>query len=407
MMKEEASKRILSSLPVQRATVKDVARHAGVSVGTASQTFNKPEAVSEEAKRAVLQAAAALNYRPNSVARSLVARRHQPAAVSRTDMPRLITVGYLSIDFVVAVDRYPEPGARLTSRFIEKMIGGPAANVASYAASLGKPLSVRTEIITRLGDDQDSIWAAEELARCGVDASGAEVTAGERLSRCIVLVDGSGERTIVNEPLLVPLDLVTRHLAEHSPTGGRSCIHFDGFHLKAAESAEGPLHKQGHLLSFHAAGLDPLTQTAARASEWLEMFDLMFLDRATMERIAASDTGGELMQHPERLFARVRRPRCKAILLTKGSEGAVLLQPDEPPISVPAPSVDVVDVTGAGDAFTGIFLGSFLARDNLVEALQDAVAGASLSVTAYGAQGRLVTATDLASASGEALIEAC
>ena len=405
-MEDEARRCTPSGRPLQRATVKDVARRAGVSVGTVSQAFNKPETVSKEAKESVIQAAADLNYRPNSVARSLVARRYQPTAVQRGDMPRLVTVGYLSIDFIVAVDRYPAQGARVTSRFIEKMIGGPAANVASFAASLGEPLAVRTEIITRLGDDQDSIWAAEELARRGVDASGAEVTPGERLSRCIVLVDGLGERTIVNEPLLVPLELVTRHLAEQGRPKGLSCIHFDGFHLTAAESAQEPLHAQGHLLSFHAAGLDPLSQTAARVAEWLEMFDLMFLDRSAMERIVTSDPTAELLHHPERLFARARHPRCKAIVLTRGAEGAVLLRPDAPPLAVPAPQVQVVDVTGAGDAFTGIFLGFFLARGDLALALKHAVAGASLSVTAYGAQGRLVTAIDLAATPDRPVIEA-
>ena len=400
-----ARMRTTSGLPLQRATIKDVARRAGVSIGTVSQAFNKPETVSKEAREAVILAAGELKYRPNSVARSLVARRHQAASVLRGDMPRLVTVGYLSIDFIVAVDGFPAPGGRVTSRFIDKMIGGPAANVASYAASLGEPLAVRTEIITRLGDDQDSIWAAEELARRGVDASGAEVTPGERVSRCIVLVDAKGERTIVNEPLQVPLELVTRHLAEQGRPKGLSCIHFDGFHLAAAESAEGPLHAEGHLLSFHAAGLDPLSQTALRAAEWLEMFDMMFLDRSAMDRIAASDPTGELLHHPERLFARANRPRCKAIMLTRGVDGAVLLRPSAPPLAMPAPKVRVTDVTGAGDAFTGIFLGSFLARGDLDLALKNAVTGASLSVTAYGAQGRLVTSTDLSVSTDEALIE--
>lgn len=381
---------------VQRATVKDVARRAGVSVGTVSQAFNKPHSVSEEARQAVLEAAADLDYRPNPLARTLVARRRQLASPLPSDAPRLVTVGYVSIDFVVSVDDYPASGQRVTSRFIDKMIGGPAANVAAFAAGLGSPLAVRTEIITRLGADQDSLWAIEELARRGVDASGAQAMAGERLSRCIVLVDGTGERTIVNEPLQVPLELVARHLGEPGEPSQRSCIHFDGFHLATAEKAQAALHEQGHLLSFHAAGLDPASQTADRAVDWLGMFDLMFLDRPAMERIAASDSKGELIDHPERLFARACEPRCQAILVTRGQEGAILLRPGAAPLRMAAPCVEVIDATGAGDAFTGIFLGSYLSQGDLTVALDHAVRGASLSITAYGAQGRIATAAELA-----------
>lgn len=389
-----------SGPPVQRATVRDVARRAGVSVGTASNALNKPGSVSEEALRAVLQAVADLNYRPNPLARSLIARRHQTPSVTKTDAPRLVTVGYLSIDFIVAVDRFPSPGERVTSRFIDKMIGGPAANVAAYAAGLGPPFAIRAEIVTRLGDDQDSIWAAEELSCRGVDASGAHATPGERLSRCIVLVDGSGERTIMNEPLHVPLELVTRHLAEHAGAI-RSCVHFDGFHLAAAEKACEILHGEGQLMSFHAAGLEAQSQKVERALDWLGMFDIVFLDRSAMERIVASDPHGELARQPERLFARASKARCRAILLTRGHEGAVLLRPDEPPLHVPADPVEVVDATGAGDAFTGVFLASFLSQGDLVLALRHAVAGASLSVTAFGAQGRIVTAADLGQINAE------
>lgn len=382
----------------RRATVKDVARRAGVSVGTASLALNKPAMVSEAARQAVLKAAGELGYRPNLLAQSLVAQRRPTEGAPDPGGPRLVAVGYVSIDFVVAVDPFPAPGQRVTSRFIDKMIGGPAANVAAFAAALGGPLGLRTEIITRLGDDADSLWAIEELARRKVDASGAQAVPGERLSRCIVLVDGSGERTIVNEPLQVPLELVVQHLLERPRVPGRSCIHFDGFHLATAERAADRLREHGHLLSLHAAGLEPSSQTLERATAWLETFDLLFLDRATMARIAASDPKGELERHPERIFRHVEAPRCQGVLLTREAEGATLLRPHDPPLSVPAPVVEVVDATGAGDAFTGIFLGSFLAAGDPVRALEHAVRGASLSLTAYGAQGRLVRAEDLVAA---------
>ncbi len=56
-------------------TIKDVARRAGVSVATVSRALNRSGPVREETRRRIEQVAQALNYAPNSAARSLISRR--------------------------------------------------------------------------------------------------------------------------------------------------------------------------------------------------------------------------------------------------------------------------------------------------------------------------------------------
>jgi LacI family transcriptional regulator len=53
------------------ARIKDVAAHAGVSVATVSRVLNSNPSVTEETRERVYAAMAALNYRPNALARSL------------------------------------------------------------------------------------------------------------------------------------------------------------------------------------------------------------------------------------------------------------------------------------------------------------------------------------------------
>ena len=60
---------------VKRATIRDVAQLASVSVGTVSHVLNESKGVSDGARRAVHDAVKSLDYRPNSLARSLIARR--------------------------------------------------------------------------------------------------------------------------------------------------------------------------------------------------------------------------------------------------------------------------------------------------------------------------------------------
>lgn len=377
--------------PGRRATIRDVAQLAGVSVGTVSHVLNDSKSVSEQARGAVLDAVAALDYRPNSLARSLIARRPRSGAEPKPDRPRLISVGYISIDYMVRIDRVPHSGERTTSRSIEKMLGGPAANVAAFAAGLGAPLDVGTELVTHLGNDADSLWALEDLARQGIDASGALQQPGDRLSRCIVLVEADGQRTIINEPFQVPLDFLVRHMGRRGPDAAPACVHFDGFHLATARQVRDELHAAGYLLSLHSAGLDAAPAPSCR--DLLETFDLLFLDRDSFARVTKGMAG--IAEAPERIFDVAPQNRCRALLLTRGADGAVLLRPGAAPVRCPAPRVDVRDATGAGDAFTGIFLASWLAGGDEEAALAHAVRGASLSLTALGAQGRLPTAEEL------------
>ena len=53
------------------ATIKDVAKLAGVSTSTVSHVLNRTRFVSDEKRELVEQAVEELNYRPSSIARSL------------------------------------------------------------------------------------------------------------------------------------------------------------------------------------------------------------------------------------------------------------------------------------------------------------------------------------------------
>lgn len=378
----------------RRATIRDVAQHAGVSVGTVSHVLNGSKSVSEATRDVVIRAIEELDYRPNSLARSLIARRPRTGNPPRQVRSRLVCVGYISIDYMVRIEGVPQPGDRSTSTSIEKMLGGPAANVAAFAATVGAPAGISVEMVTHLGDDADSLWALEELAARNIDASGALQQQGGRLSRCIVLVEATGQRTIINEPFHLPLEFLSRHLSHNEQREIPACVHFDGFHLAAAEQVRDELRDAGYLLSLHSAGLARERQTPEDGRLLLETFDLLCLDSGTFRQMfeLGPDMPVFRASHVLDLLPQVR---CRALTVTQGAGGATLFRPGKPPVSASAPVVNVVDATGAGDAFTGVFLASWLSGCDEERALEYAVAGASLSLTAIGAQGRLVSAEDL------------
>lgn len=68
------------------ATIKDVAKKAGVSISTVSRVINNSKPVSSEIKQKVLDAVNELGYKPNEIARTLVTKKSFLIGVIVTDI---------------------------------------------------------------------------------------------------------------------------------------------------------------------------------------------------------------------------------------------------------------------------------------------------------------------------------
>ncbi|MBV4418803.1 LacI family transcriptional regulator [Clostridium tyrobutyricum] len=68
------------------ASIKDVAKEAGVSIATVSRVLNDVDVVNEETKRKVLEAIDKLGYRPNIIARSLKTQRTKTIGIIIPDI---------------------------------------------------------------------------------------------------------------------------------------------------------------------------------------------------------------------------------------------------------------------------------------------------------------------------------
>ena len=81
-------------------TLRDVARLAGVSIGTASKAMNAGGRLSAETRAKVLRAAKALDYRPNDLAQSLHRARSMTVGILSTD-----SFGRFTFPIVEALER--------------------------------------------------------------------------------------------------------------------------------------------------------------------------------------------------------------------------------------------------------------------------------------------------------------
>jgi sugar/nucleoside kinase (ribokinase family) len=378
----------------KRPTISDVARVADVSIGTVSNAINSPEKVRPGTLARIEAAIARLNYRPSAVARFLPAAATVRRSADRLRLPRLISVGYISVDYVCRVSVLPHRDDRVTAEHIEKALGGPAANVAVAAAGVGSDFALDAELATAVGDDPDSDWALAELARRGVHALTIRRPFNNRLSRCVVIVEANGRRTIINEPFeLSEVDL-TAHLnvtAEDRPC----CLHIEGYHYERMMGSFGRFHDAGWKISLHTTGLPASSRTPEAFAGLVRAIDLVFVNDVALRDIFAMRTSIATMIDNLEVWLHGIAPRAD-VVLTLGDLGAVVFPSDDgPSIFVPALAVDVVDATGAGDTFAGVFLSFWMHGASLGEAARHAAIAASLTTTAEGAQGRISTLDDL------------
>ena len=379
----------------KRPTVSDVAREAGVSVGTVSHVLNESAGVRPLTRHKVEEAVRRLAYQPRPLFKSLTGGAHISDAKARRTLPRLVTVGYISVDYIARVRVLPHRDDRVTAEHIDKALGGPAANVAAAAAALGSGFALDVELATAIGGDPDSDWALVELARRGVRALPIRRPCHDRLSRCFVIVEKNGSRTIINEPFeLASSDLTTclKIVRESRPC----CLHVEGYHVQGMERSIAGFREAGWWVSLHTTGLPDVARNQEAFASLLANLDLVFINAETARDVLELRLGTAALIGAFADFLKGVGAYGE-VVLTLGADGAALFQAGSAtPTVVPALAVDVVDATGAGDAFVGAFLGFRLHGVQPITAARKAAIAGSLAITAEGAQGRLASAEEIA-----------
>ncbi|MBP1848459.1 ribokinase [Rhizobium petrolearium] len=376
-----------------RPTITDVARTAGVSVGTVSNFLNGTVPVKAETAEKIEATIQKLAYRPSVFARSLPMMSARKVAAAEGH-PRLLVVGHICVDYLCRVQVLPHRDDRVAARHIDKALGGPAANLAVAAAAVGAPYGLKIDLATAVGDDADSEWAMAELLAHGVNVLPIRRPGKNRLPRAMVIIEANGGRTIIHETFeLSEIDLTAN--MDIAPGPVRSCLHIEGFHYERMMPSIERFHEAGWNVSLHTAGLPEGSRNPEAFARLIGQVDLTFINDDTLREIFSIRTPlASMIEEAGRMIARVK-PRGD-VVLTLGEFGAVVFRKSGgPPIEVPALPVSRVDATGAGDAFAGIFLSLWLHGRPLVDAARYAAVGASLTTTAEGAQGRPASAQEL------------
>lgn len=282
----------------------------------------------------------------------------------------LVCLGNLVVDDVVFLDgttRMGEPGG------------------AMLYAALGAVLwETGVAVVAPLGDDYPA-RALHALEHRGVDLAGLRPLGRPGL-RTWLLYEPAARRIVHR--------LGAANHVEASPAPGDVAGRYAGaraFHLSPAPLlCQQPLlealtPRAGALLSLDPH--DPVREDSlGRWREALALADVFFVSEEELQLDGAADD-------PRGALARLAGGRLRYALLKRGAAGGLLYDVRTRETRAwAARAAQVVDPTGAGDAFAGGFLAGLLAGEDVAGALERGVVSASFALEAWGAAG-LIAAT--------------
>lgn len=285
----------------------------------------------------------------------------------------ITVVGSANVDLIASVPVLPAPGETVLGTTLLRAPGGKGANQAVAAVRAGSDVS----FVGRVGNDEYGKALLQALGSVGVRTQQVQVDRDHPTGIALITVDAAGENQIVVIPganaAVSPedVDAARDTLAASSCVVVQLEIPLDTVSRVAGIASQ--LHARVILNTAPAQPVEP---------EILRNVDILVANQHEI----ASLTGMGMPIDPATCAGLLTSTGVKAVVLTLGSEGVVIVQPGEMNVEIPAFPVAAIDSTGAGDTFVGNLAHSLDAGQSLIEAARFASAAAALSVQKRGAQ---------------------
>ena len=295
-------------------------------------------------------------------------------------MGRSITVvGSANLDIVVPVPHHPSRGETVLGGDHSQIPGGKGANQAVAAARLGTDVT----FIGCIGDDAAGITLRKSLQDSGVDTSRLNVAAGVPSGIALITVGPDGDNTIVVSPganaHLTPDDIMK------NTSSLRDTVTLLQLEIPLETTLRAALTATGVVI------LDPAPAPAdGLPSELLEAIDIIAPNETELALLAKRSIDTSDLDD---IIDAARSLAVETVVVTLGGRGALVV--GEVTAHLPAPSVEAVDTTAAGDAFRGALATQVALGRNILDSASYATRVGSATTLRFGAQPSLPTADEL------------
>lgn len=290
------------------------------------------------------------------------------------NVPRVCVLGSTNMDLVAYVDRYPRLGETLTGDRFVTVPGGKGANQAIAAARAGGAVTM----IGAVGRDAFGPQVRDTLADAGVGVDLLREVDGPT-GTAHITVDAGGGNAIVVIPSANGTVRGLTDADERAIAAADVLVMQLELPLEVVIAGAASARRGGTRVALTPAPVRPLPDVL------LSHVDLVLANQFEAAQLAGP--GGAAPgadPSPDDALAGLLR-RVPEAVVTLGADGGVYGRSGEPPLRVPAPEVDAVDTTAAGDCFAGALVVALAEGRAARDALGWAAAAAALSVQRPGA----------------------
>lgn len=288
-------------------------------------------------------------------------------------MAQILVFGSINLDLSIPVPRLPALGETLLGDAALVAPGGKGANQAHVARLFG----CEVKLFGAVGDDALRAPALRLLADAGVDLAGVRVMPGASTGLASIVVTPGGDNAIVVSP------------------GANGMVRAEDVSDTALQAAQLVLLQmevpveQSLQLARRAKRLGctvVMNLAPARSLETLDTaaIDWLVLNQTELAQLGAAWQLPAASPREQASLIATRRGAC--VVLTLGAAGALLCTPDGGTTAADALRGPVVDSTGAGDTFVGVFAAALAEGFAPPRALRHGIVAAGLACRQAGAQ---------------------
>lgn len=287
----------------------------------------------------------------------------------------VLVAGAINTDLVAWVRRAPAAGETVTGSRFGVFGGGKGANQAVAAARSG----ARTAMLGAVGRDDFGRSRLADLQAEGIVIEGVAIIDGVASGVALIIVDQEGENRIAYVPgstLMVTADQAVETLRRTQPAVVLTTLELPP---PALEALYREAREIGATIVCNAAPEPASGKQLARQA------DVLIVNETEAAELLGVPARRDDWPAVAMALTKLLEDAGRTAIVTLGADGAVIAR-DERTWHFPAPSVEVVDTTGAGDAFCGAFAARLAAGADILQAAEAGVVAGSIAVTREGAQ---------------------
>ena len=296
----------------------------------------------------------------------------------------IVTVaGSFAVGLTLRSSRFPAAGETVLARDFDLGPGGKGSNQAVQIARMGD----RVELVGMIGTDDFGDIAVNMYSLEGVGMKRLERTAERNTGVGFIILDETGENRILLDPGANELFSPSHVEAARDLIADSSVVVTQlEIPLETAAAALAAAREEGAVAVLNPA---PARELEGSVLEDVDILTPNQTEALILAGLAPDDPIDDLD-----VCAELIRRGVATVVLTRGPRGASIVT-SEGVEHVDAFPVEVVDSTGAGDAFNGTLATALAQEVSLSGAARRACGAGALACTKLGVIPALPTATEL------------